>query len=137
MTQPLDCDEYQRWMRQAEHTLRSIEADLSFGNYSWACFKAQQAAELAIKAMLRAMGRPAFGHNLVALFNDLAEPCGNVSDRLRFCVGYLDKLYSTARYPDALVEGVPFERFTREEAAEALSCAGLIISWVKGCSPCR
>jgi HEPN domain-containing protein len=50
--------------------------------------KAQQAAELAIKAMLRAMGRPAFGHNLVALFNDLAEPCGDVSDRLRFCVGY-------------------------------------------------
>jgi HEPN domain-containing protein len=46
-------------------------------------------------------------------------------------------MYSIARYPDALVEGVPFERFTREEAAEALSCAGLIISWVKGCSPCR
>jgi len=47
-------------MKQAEHTLRSIEADLGFGSYSWACFKAQQAAELAIKAMLRAMGRPAF-----------------------------------------------------------------------------
>jgi len=73
----------------------------------------------------------------VALFNDLAEPCGNASGRLRFRVGYLDKMYSTARCPDALVEGVPFERFTREEAAEALSCASLIISWVKGCSPCR
>jgi hypothetical protein len=28
----------------------------------------------------------------------------------------------------ALVEGAPFERFNREEAAEALSCASLIIS---------
>jgi len=32
-------------------------------------------------------------------------------------------MYSTPRCPDALVEGVPFKRFIREEAAEALSCA--------------
>ncbi|MFP3259095.1 MAG: HEPN domain-containing protein, partial [Caldivirga sp.] len=116
MTQPLDCDEYSRWIRQAEYTLRSIDADMNSSNYSWACFKAQQTAELALKALLRAMGKPAYGHNLVALFNDLVNYCGNVSDRLRFCVGYLDKMYVTPRYPDAFVEGVPFERYTREEA---------------------
>jgi len=27
--------------------------------------KAQQAAELALKALLKALGKPAFGHNLV------------------------------------------------------------------------
>jgi HEPN domain-containing protein len=137
MTQPLDCDEYSRWIRQAEYTLRSIDADMNSSNYSWVCFKAQQSAELALKALLRAMGKPAYGHNLVALFNDLVNYCSNVSDRLRFCVGYLDKMYVTPRYPDAFVEGVPFERYTREEAVEASNCAGLIVNWVRGCSPCR
>lgn len=137
MAQPLDCDEYTRWIRQAEYTLRSIDADMSSGNYSWACFKAQQTAELALKALLRAMGRPAFGHNLVALLNDLASYCGDVGGRLRFCVGYLDKMYVTPRYPDALTEGVPYERYTREEAEEAFNCARLIIDWIRGCSPCR
>ncbi|KUO87265.1 MAG: DNA-binding protein [Thermoproteus sp. JCHS_4] len=137
LVQPLDCDEYYRWIRQAEYTLRSIDADMSSGNYSWACFKAQQTAEFSLKALLRAMGKPAFGHNLVALFGELGSHCGGAGDRLRFCVGYLDKMYTTPRYPDALVEGAPFERYTREEAAEASDCAGLILAWIKGCSPCR
>jgi len=117
--------------------LRSIDADMSASNYSWACFKAQQTAELALKALLRAMGKPAFGHNLVVLFNDLVNYCGNAGDRLRFCVGYLDKMYVMPHYPDAFVEGVPFERYTREEAVEALNRASLIINWVRGRSPCR
>jgi len=108
--------------------LRSIDADMSASNYSWACFKAQQTAELALKALLRAMGKPAFGHNLVALFNDLVNYCGNAGDRLRFCVGYLDKMYVMPHYPDAFVEGVPFERYTREETVEALNRASLIIN---------
>ncbi len=115
----LDCYEYWRWMRQAEHTLQSIRADLDIGSYSWACFKAQQAAEFATRALLRALGRPAFGHNLVALFNELAGLCPTTGGELRFCVGYLDKMCLTPRYPDALTEGVPYERYTEEEAAKA------------------
>jgi len=133
----VDCDEYSRWMGQAEYTLRSIDADMSIGAYSWACFKAQQAAEYAMKAVLRALGKPAFGHNLVAFLNELANLCPNVSSRVRFCVGYLDKMYAAARYPDALIDGAPFERYTMEEAAEARACAEEVIMWVKGCSPCR
>jgi HEPN domain-containing protein len=53
------------------------------------------------------MDKPAFGHNLVALFGELGSHCGGAGDRLRFCVGYLDKMYTTPRYPDALVEGPP------------------------------
>jgi len=55
------------------------------------------------------------------------------------CVSVLviDKMHVMPRYPDAFIEGVPFERYTREEAVEALNCASLIINWVRGCSPCR
>lgn len=136
-TWPLDCTEYSRWFRHAEYTLRAVETDLSAGNYSWSCFKAQQAAEFAIKALLRALGRPAFGHNLVALSSELADYCGGLDTRLRFCIGYLDKMYTSSRYPDAFVEGAPYERYTREEAVEAGECARLVLEWVKRCSPCR
>ncbi|MGC8584197.1 MAG: HEPN domain-containing protein [Thermoproteus sp.] len=135
--EPLDCEEYDRWIRQAEYTYRSIEGDMGLQAYAWACFKAQQAAEFAVKALLRALGKPAFGHNLVALFNELSGLCGGVDERLKFCVGYLDKMYVTPRCPDALAEGVPYERYTREEAVEAAECARALIDWVKGCSPCR
>lgn len=133
----LDCDEYQRWMRQAEYTLRSTRADMDIGAYAWACFKAQQAAEYDLMALLRALGKPAFGHNLVALFNELAGLCPAAGGELRFCIGYLDKMYLTPRYPDALAEGVPYERYTEEEAAKALECAERVVGWVKSCSPCQ
>ena len=137
MSAPVDCDEYARWMRQAVHTLSSISADMGYGSYDWACFKAQQAAKLALKALLRAVGRPAFGHNLVQLYRDAQELCGRSSDELTLCVGYLDKLYVPPRYPDAFPEGSPFERFTRQEAEMALRCAEAVVNWVSGCSPCR
>ncbi|WP_084019824.1 HEPN domain-containing protein [Vulcanisaeta thermophila] len=135
--QPVDCDEYARWIKQAEYTLKSIEADLGIGAYSWACFKAQQVAEFSLESILRALGRPAFGHNLVAFLNELVSICPGLTSELRFCVGYLDKMYVTPRYPDALTEGVPYERYTREEALKAYECAESIMNWVKGCSPCR
>ncbi|RLE74765.1 MAG: hypothetical protein DRJ56_06845 [Thermoprotei archaeon] len=33
--------------------MRSAEADLESGLYNWACFRAHQAAEKAVKAVLR------------------------------------------------------------------------------------
>ena len=133
----LDCEEYHRWMRQAVYTLNAIRADVEYGAYSWACFKAQQAAELALKALLKALGKPAFGHNLVQFFKELAEYCGGADSELALCIGYLDKLYIPPRYPDAFVEGAPYERFTPQEAEMAAKCAERVVRWVEGCSPCR
>ena len=42
---PLDVREYERWMSQARKTLELVDADIEYGGYSWACFKAQQAAD--------------------------------------------------------------------------------------------
>jgi len=48
----LDVSEYERWTRSAVRTLESAERDAEHGDYNWACFKAHQAAEKALKALL-------------------------------------------------------------------------------------
>ena len=57
MTSYLDEEEYNRWMKNAQTTLRSAINDKSSQFYNWACFKAQQAAEYAVKAYLRGIGK--------------------------------------------------------------------------------
>ena len=49
----MDCSEACKWLRQAVHTLEAVDADLEASNLDLACFKAQQAAELALKAVIR------------------------------------------------------------------------------------
>ena len=129
----VDWEEYNRWMRQALHTLRLIDADIEYGGYSWACFKAQQAAEYALKAILRCLGRPAFGHELRSLCLEVREICGDVPKDVWRCVLMLDKMYIPTRYPDAFSSGSPFEYYNREEAEEAKSCAEKVISWIELC----
>ncbi|MGQ9595911.1 MAG: HEPN domain-containing protein [Thermoproteota archaeon] len=41
-----------RWLRQAERDLKAAGDSFVSGNYKWACFQAQQAAEKALKAVL-------------------------------------------------------------------------------------
>ncbi len=55
MVNYLDEDEYTRWMSNAKYTLKSAENDKAEEFYNWACFKAQQATEYAVKAYIRGM----------------------------------------------------------------------------------
>lgn len=64
----LDCEEAHRWLRQARYTLDAVEVDVRGSLYGWACFKAHQAAGLALKALLGAVGAESFGHDLVDLW---------------------------------------------------------------------
>jgi len=128
----VDWEEFDRWMRQAKHTLGLVDADLEMGGYDWACFKSQQACELALKALLRSLGRPAFGHNILSFYGEAAEMCGG-SKELEECVIYLDKLYIPLRYPDAFPEGSPSEHFTEGDARRAKECSRRVLEWVEGC----
>jgi HEPN domain-containing protein len=60
----LDVDEYERWMKSAIKTLESARRDIKQGDYNWACFKAYQAGEKALKALLWGAGLPRTGHAL-------------------------------------------------------------------------
>ncbi|MCS7131019.1 MAG: HEPN domain-containing protein, partial [Archaeoglobaceae archaeon] len=66
-------EEFERWMKQAEQTLKSSERDKNAKDYSWACFKAHQAAEFAIKGLLYGLGIMTYGHSLKRLIDLLSQ----------------------------------------------------------------
>ncbi|MEM1659410.1 MAG: HEPN domain-containing protein [Candidatus Jordarchaeales archaeon] len=66
----LDEEEYSRWIRSA---LSSARGDLEKGDYNWACFKAQQAAEFVVRGLFHGLGFPAYGRSVSKLFECLPE----------------------------------------------------------------
>ena len=131
----LDRSEYERWMSQARKTYELIDADIEYGGYSWACFKAQQAAEFALKALLLLYGEPLFTHDLSKLLRKASQLCGEKPpEDVEECAHLLDKMYIPPRYPDAFPDGAPWEHYTRREALEAKECARRIIRWVEECA---
>ena len=128
-----DCGEARRWLRQARYTLDSVRVDLEAGFHAWACFKAHQAAEYALKALLRGAGLESFGSDLVGLQGKARPLCGRI-EGLWECIALLNKMYVPPRYPDAWAGGaVPFESYTERDSREALDCASRVYGAVEGC----
>jgi len=126
-----DQDEYERWMAQAEHTLKSAIGDVDDGDYGWACFKAQQAAEYAVKGLLYGLGVAAIGHSILRLLGIVESKGVKVSDELKRKARLLDRHYIPTRYVNAHVEGSPFEYYDRETAEESIRCSREILEFVK------
>ncbi len=102
----LDVKEYRRWMSQARKTLELVDADIEYGGYSWACFKAQQAAEYALKALLMLYGEPLFTRDLSRLLRRASELCGKEPpEEVVECVFMLDKMYIPSPLPRCLPRG--------------------------------
>lgn len=132
MMEPVDAEEYRRWLGQSEHTLGSAARDARESDYGWACFKAQQAVEYALKALLRAIGDPAVGHSLIKLIEMLEARAGiSVPEGLRQAARLLDRHYIPPRYPDAFPSGMPFEFYDASTAAEALDEARRVVAFVR------
>jgi HEPN domain-containing protein len=128
----LDEGEFRRWIESARRTLRSAVRDLEGGDYNWACFKAHQAAEKALKALLWGVGRPRVGHSLPKLLQQIEEELGiRAPGEVREACIRLNKLYTPTRYPDVWSEGIPEEYYSESEAREAISQAGRVIGWVE------
>lgn len=126
-----DDEEFLRWMRQAEHTLNSAQGDAAEGDYGWACFKAQQSAEYAAKALLRGLGLPAFGHSVLGLVGEMERQGLSITEEVRQCARTLDRHYIPPRYPNAYPAGSPFEFYDRETAEEAIACAQAVLKIVQ------
>ncbi|MDW8470040.1 MAG: HEPN domain-containing protein [Burkholderiales bacterium] len=120
-------EEWERYRRQAVHTLASADSDAAQGVFDWASFKAHQAAELALKGWVRARTRYATGHSVVKL---LAEAGEQAPAELLDCARALDKVYIPARYPDAYDTGAPMDYYTQADARSAIECARRILGWL-------
>ena len=125
-----DTEEYERWLAHAKYTLDSAEDDMKAGKFSWGCFKCQQAAEFALKALLYGLGSLPTGHSLIRLFNTLGERGFKVEDLLTHA-RRLDRHYVPTRYPNAHAVGAPFEYYDYETANEALNSAKAIVRMVE------
>jgi HEPN domain-containing protein len=125
----LDEDEFKRWFNTALGTVRSAEGDLERGDYNWACFKAHQSAEFAVKGLLRGLGLSAYGRSVSALV--AAAPSELKAPNLLQKAKTLDKYYVPTRYPNAWAEGSPADYYTSEDASQAIEYAKSIIGWVE------
>ena len=121
-------DEVLDWLAEARADLRHAEASKRIGDYNWACFAAQQAAEKALKALvLHVLGEYPRGHDLVKLYRRVREFV-----KLELSEGSLARLsayYTQARYPNAGIER-PSEEITREQADEAVAVARGVVDEV-------
>jgi len=127
----LDEKEFSRWMKSSKRTLDSASRDCSSGDYNWSCFKAHQAAEFAVKALLRGLGLHAYGHSVSGLLLRLKEVL-KVDEVVMSDAKALDKLYVPTRYPNAWAEGSPEDYYTASDAQNAMKSAENIIRWVEG-----
>ncbi|MEM2739839.1 MAG: HEPN domain-containing protein [Candidatus Bathyarchaeia archaeon] len=127
----LDGSEYLRWISTARRTLESAYGDMDRGDYNWACFKAQQAAEFAVKALLYGIGSPAYGHSVAKLLMNVRSAGISIPDEVVEYAKTLDKYYVPTRYPNVWAEGMPHEYYTKLDATNAISYSGYVISWVE------
>ncbi len=129
----LDEKEFRRWIESSRRTLQSATRDAEAGDYNWACFKAHQAAEKALKALLWGCGKPAYGHMLPKLLDAIERELSiEVPTSVKEACSRLNKLYTPTRYPDVWTEGIPEDYYTRSEADEAINLAKSVIEWVEG-----
>ena len=128
----LDASEFDRWIEASRRTFESALGDVERGDYNWACFKFQQAAELAVKGLLRGIGRPSPGHSVSRLLEAAARDTGStLEEGVIECAKLLDKFYIPTRYPDAWSEGPPHYYYTRRDSVDAMECASRVIEWVE------
>lgn len=129
MREVFDESEFSRWLAMAKKTITSAQGDLERGDFNWACFKAQQSAEYAVKALLHGLGLEAYGHSVSKLLSKLTKDLDY--SKILQEAKTLDKYYVPTRYPNAWVEGLPIDYYTRQDALQAIEYAEKIIRWVE------
>lgn len=114
------------WFKQAQRKLDSARWDIQGGFHEDACFSAQQAAELAVKALLQKQGRIELGHSVYQLLQMAGDVPTDVLDAARV----LDRHYIPARYPNGFPAGAPMDFYDRPAAEEAVRLAETILGFV-------
>ena len=120
-------------MRRAQDLLDDAEDSLGaakdlVATHRWtkACFMSQQAAELAVKAALNALGKERRGHDVHRLLEELGQ---DMPEALAFIEQgkILDQYYIPTRYMNAFAEGSAKAHFTEKQAKDAVTTAERIL----------
>jgi HEPN domain-containing protein len=122
------------WWQQASRDLAHARHALADGDYEWAAFAAQQAAEKAIKALIIGLGGEPWGHLTTGLAEALPAPAAAPPEILD-AARHLDKHYIPARYPNGFASSYPGKLYTQGEAEQAIADAAAIIEFCRGHLP--
>ena len=104
---------------------------LQHQRWSKACFCAQQAAELAVKAALNRLGMERRGHDVATLMAELQQHVPAVSGLLDKAK-ILDQYYIPTRYGDVFGGGSATSHYTQAQAEQAIAFARDIHQEMKG-----
>jgi len=118
------------WLRQALRDLEHARRSMEFGDFEWACFAAQQAAEKAVKSLYQKLGIEVWGHSVSRMLTHLPDkykPPESLIDKAK----ELDRHYVPTRYPNFHPEGAPLDYYTKEDARRAVKYAEEIIEYCK------
>lgn len=115
------------WLRQAQRKLESAQWAIQGGFYEDACFSAQQAAELAAKALLESQGRIELGHSVLQLL----QAAGVRQRKILAAARLLDRYYIPTRYPNGFAQGAPMDYYDKPTAQEAVHRAQDIVDFVE------
>jgi HEPN domain-containing protein len=120
----LDGTEHARWRATAEEQLRVARLLWCEDVHASAVFHAGQAAQCALKAILRALGTAGRGHGLIDLSERVGTATGLDPDQKTVeGLQLLAQSYMPSRYPDALPSGTPAEHYSATHAQAAISAA--------------
>jgi len=120
---------HEAWLAQAQRDLAVAHLSFDADQYEWCAYQAQQAAEKALKALLRFHSYETRGHALLRL-REVVQRFLKVSPELIAAAQELDQHYFRARYPDSLSSGYPGQAYDDSLGAECLRNATTIIEFV-------
>lgn len=122
------------WLRQARRDLNHARNALADGDFEWACFAAQQAAEKSVKAVYEHLHGEGWGHSVGKLLKDLPAPHSPTPELIDRALR-LDKHYIPTRYPNGFPTGAPGDYFTRPEAEQAIQDAEAVLAFCTAAVP--
>jgi len=127
---PLDEPEFSRWREEADRALGGAAREAEARNHNWSCFLAEQAAQLAVKALLHGLGRAPWGHDLEQLTRAVGEAGVELSDEVTAAARLLGRHYIPARYPDAHPAASPGSRYVADDSAGTLRAGEVLLAFV-------
>ncbi|CAN5281194.1 HEPN domain-containing protein [soil metagenome] len=127
----LDEPEFARWLSSSAEAFDAAGGQAGLGHHNWACFLAEQSAQLAVKGLLHGTGSGAWGHDLVELGRRAGSVAQAIPGDVNEALVRLARHYIPTRYPDANPGGTPGQYYLATDSGQARDDAACVRHFVE------